>query len=157
MQINNTNKRSLADWTKDTCRKLRHRHNVNQQDLEFALDTDQSNISRWENPDLDQYPPVYLIAACLASRSEKLERFALDYLDQLEAMAGRMAQPLTVKANGSLEDEFADAAINEGEFAKALKTGNLEKAEQIAHQFQSIGQRMLAEIKAVREKERNAK
>lgn len=146
MQIDDSQRKLLAEQTKDICRKLRHKHQVGQKELEYALEIDQSNVSRWENPALDQYPPIYLIAGCLSSDNDKLIKFATDYLDWLETLAGRIAQPLKAKADGSLSDEFSEAAINEGDFAKAIQNSNLEQAETIARKFQEIASRMITEI-----------
>lgn len=155
MVIDDSKGKQLAEQTKDLCRNLRHKFEVGQKLISFALDTDQSNVSRWENPELEQYPPIYLIAACLKSGNEKLMQFGIAYMDWLEGFAGRSAQPLKAETNGKLDDELLDSAIAQGKFAEAMKRNDIDEAEKIGRLYQAIGSRMQLETRRMRE-ERNA-
>lgn len=148
--------RLLAEESKDKLRDLMVKYDIMQHEVAFGCGVEQSTISRWTNPQTDMYPSIFLISNCLISGDRRLEKLAKEFLDWLEELAGRSAQPLTAKADGSLRDEFEDAAIAEGRFAKALKSGDLDEAAAVADELQAVVVRMRAELKEKRATDRKA-
>jgi hypothetical protein len=124
--------------------------------LAFECGVDRSTISRWCNPQSDQFPNLYLISNCAGSQNESVHEVAMDMLRWLGGIAGCEVTRtrLSSEPDGSLHDEFLDAAVAEGNFADAIRKNDLDKAEKIANKFTEIAQRMRSEIKMQREQKR---
>jgi hypothetical protein len=146
----------LAQDSKLVLLKSMHDREVTQDVLAFECGVDRSTISRWCNPQSDQFPNLYLISNCAGSENESVHEVAMDMLRWLGGIAGCevTATRLSHKPDGSLHDEFLDAAVAEGPFADAIKKNDLDKAEKIANKFTEIAQRMRTEIKMQREQKR---
>lgn len=141
--------------TKDILFRLLNKHGIKQELVAYACGVDASQVSRWLNPAVGSYPPIYFIVGCLRSDIDLLQSVAHEYLNELELMAGRSAHPLqAAKPDGSMVDEFQDSVILDGEFGVAMKNNDLAKMEELAHRAQMISQRMLAEVKLARETEK---
>lgn len=141
--------------TKDILLRLLSKYGVKQELVAFACGVDPSQVSRWLNPAVGSYPPIYFVVGCLRSDIDILQSVALDYLNELELMAGRSAQPIKAsEADGSMQDEFQDSVILDGDFAEALKSNDLAKMEELAHRARAISVRMFAEVKLLHEEKR---
>jgi transcriptional regulator with XRE-family HTH domain len=143
--------RRTAEETKLVLLKLVGEYEVTQEQLALQAGVTQSAVSRYCNPtDETCHLPVFALANWAKSSDEACNLYACGVVDWLESLLGRTAMPNKFRANGSLDDEFEDAAINEGEFARAKQRGDIEKMEKIARRFQEIGMRMLSEVRELR-------
>lgn len=156
MKFHTVEQERLAQDSKLILLKSMHDREVTQDVLAFECGVDRSTISRWCNPQSDEYPNLFLITHCAGNQNEPVRQVAMDMLQWLGSVAGCEVTPtkLSTVPDGSLHDEFLDAAVAEGNFADAIKKSDLDKAEKIANKFTEIASRMRVEIKMAREQKR---